>query len=452
MNKPLVFGVFQHLGPGTQVSGTWRNEEDQSHRFLEIDYWTELARLLEAAAFDFIFLADSHGYPVRDGEVIDSALRDPSHTLAGDPTVIVAAMAAVTDRLGFVVTSSTTTELPQIHARRFATLDHLTCGRIGWNIVTEGSEATAKLIGSELVAHDRRYDSADDYLDVALRLWEGCWDDDALRFDREAGVYAEPDHVRRVQHDGPFYRADGILTLPPSPQRTPVLFQAGSSKRGKEFAARNAEGVFLGGGDPGKVAQNVRDLRENAAALGRDPALLKIIVGVVFIVAPTLEEARLKRARMTEHATRESAAAAYFNHTGIDLFALDQSAPLGDVRTELIQSGIERYAGDGISAPTVAEILEDRRVNGVNGTIFVGTPEGVVDQAEEFVAQTEIDGFMLQTFVTPGTYRDFIDLVLPVLVSRGLAKTDYSGATLRENLFGAGPQLPGEHRGGSFRI
>jgi FMN-dependent oxidoreductase (nitrilotriacetate monooxygenase family) len=344
-------------------------------------------------------------------------------------------------------------EQPAANARRFATLDHFTKGRIGWNIVTGSSGATAAaLMGKELISHDVRYDMADDYVDVCLKLWEGSWADDALRRDKANGVYADPAGVRMIDHRGPYFAAHGILNLPPSPQRTPLLVQAGASGRGREFAGRNAEAVFVAGGVPSVVAANVAGVRASAVAAGRPADSVKLLVGALFITAPTHEEAVAKHTEMLAMSTDEGAAAIYAGNTGIDLLALDPDKPLAQTSTEMGQSNVERYlAKDGTPAPLVRDILENFRTTGINGSVFVGTPEEVVDQLEEFVRLTDVDGFLIQPHLTPGTYDDLIELVLPVLKHRGLTTGERRGSTLREQLFGEGSGLlPESHRGHAF--
>ena len=452
--QPLLLGIFQYIGPNGTVGSAWQHPDDTSAEFTKLSHWTALARKFEDARLDFLFLADSYGFPALDGQLIPASVREGRGIPHGDPMPLVSALAAVTEKLGFILTTSTTVEPPAANARRFATLDHFTDGRIGWNIVTGSSGATAAaLMGKELIRHDLRYDMADDYVDVSLTLWEGSWEDDALVLDKESGVYADPDKVHLVHHDGPYFRTDGILNLPPSTQRTPLLVQAGASGRGREFAGRNAEAVFVGGGEPATVAANVTGIRESAVAAGRPADAIKILVGALFITAPTSEEAWAKHAGMLELSSDEGAAAIYAGNTGIDLLALDPDKPIAQTETEMGQSNLERYLGkDGKPAPLVRDILENFRRTGINGSVFVGSPDEVADQIEEFVAATGVDGFLIQPHLTPQSYDDLIELLLPVLRERGLARDEYAGDTLRERFFPeGGPHLPETHRGHAFR-
>jgi FMN-dependent oxidoreductase (nitrilotriacetate monooxygenase family) len=454
----LSFGIFQYIGPNGTVGSAWQHPDDTSAEFTRLSHWTALAEKFDAAGLDFLFLADSYGFPALDGELLEAAVREGRGVPQGDPMPLVSALAAVTRRLGFIVTTSTTVEAPAANARRFATLDHFTDGRVGWNIVTGSSGATAAaLMGKELISHDLRYDMADDYVDVSLTLWEGSWEEGALVRDKEAGVYADPAKVHLVHHDGPYFRTDGILNLPPSPQRTPLLVQAGASGRGRRFAGRNAEAVFVGGGEPATVAANVAGIRESAVAEGRPADSIRILVGALFITAPTSEEAWAKHAQMLELSSPEGAAAIYAGNTGVDLLALDPDRPIAQTSTEMGQSNLERYLGkDGRPAPLVRDILENFRRTGINGSVFVGSPEEVADQIEAFAAETGVDGYLVQPHLTPGTYDDLIELLLPVLRERGIAAPlpapDAPATTLRERLFPeGGPHLPATHRGHKFR-
>ncbi|GAA4115468.1 hypothetical protein GCM10022215_14330 [Nocardioides fonticola] len=266
-------------------------------------------------------------------------------------------------------------------------------------------------------------------------------------------VFAEPDGVRSITHEGPYFRSHGLLNVPPSPQRTPLLVQAGSSGRGLAFAGRNAEAVFVAGGDPAVVAQRVAGIRTAAREAGRDPNGITVLAGVMLLTAPTAQEAHARHARMLERSTLEGAAAVFAGNTGVDLlrFPLDRPLPT-DLTTELGLSNLQRYLGTPEApGPTVAEILEDFRVTGINGSVFVGDPEQVVDQAVAFAEATDVDGFLLQPNLVPGTFEDVAELVLPVLRERGLARHSPRG-TLREKLQGPGRRwLAEDHHGAARR-
>lgn len=451
---PLTLGIFQHFNPNGMTGGSWRHPDNRSIDYLDINHWVQLGKKLEDAGFDFLFFADSYGYPTLNDRVIDLALTEANNIPGLDPVVLLSAIAAATERLGIVSTASTIIDKPQVLARRFATLDHLTNGRIGWNIVTgSGQASSARLFGEEMTPHDQRYAIAEDHVQLSLKLLEGSWEDDAVKADKEAGIYADSSKVHEIDHDGPYFKAHGLLMVPPSPQRTPVLFQAGTSGAGRNFAAQYAEAVFLSGGEPEHVATNIADIRRRAVGYGRSADSIKFLVGASFITAPTEEEALAKREEMLSFTTIENAATKYAFFTGLDLLSMDLDKPLAGVKTEQGQSNLERFSGErDAPVPTVREILEEYRQNGINGSVFVGDPQQIVDMVEKFIGETKADGFLIQPYLTPGTYDDFIELILPVMRERGLAKTEFEGTTLREHLFGEGnKRLPSNHPGAQYR-
>jgi FMN-dependent oxidoreductase (nitrilotriacetate monooxygenase family) len=239
-----------------------------------LEYWQDLARTAERGKFDGIFLTDIVGvYDVYKGSP-DPSIAHAVQVPVNDPLLVVPAMAAATPHIGFGVTSNLTYETPYLFARRVSTLDHLTRGRIGWNIVTGYLDSAARGMGlAKQAKHDDRYDTAEEYMEVVYKLWEGSWEDDAILHDRERRIYADPRKVHRVQHSGQHYRVDAIHLSEPSPQRTPVLYQAGASSRGKDFASKHAECVFLAGPTKENTRTTVADLRRRAAEQGRDPPI-----------------------------------------------------------------------------------------------------------------------------------------------------------------------------------
>ncbi|WP_157887671.1 NtaA/DmoA family FMN-dependent monooxygenase [Frondihabitans sp. PAMC 28766] len=454
MPTPLTIGMFQTMG----VSGSWRLPDNTTPGFLTLDYWATLARRSEEAGVDFLFIADDFGYPLIDGAVSPTAIEHALLFPRADPSVLMPALAAVTERLGLVVTMSTSVERPPALARRMATLDHLTGGRIGWNVVTgAGQNASARLFGEEMRAHDDRYAAAEDYLNLTMTLWEGSWEDDALLVDRATGVYADASKVHEIHYRGPFYTSDGVFTTPPSPQRTPLLFQAGASSKGRDLAARFAEAVFLAA-EPDAVRDQIADIRARAAAAGREPDAIKFLVAGTFIVGPTTQDALDLREQITAFVTTDDAGVQYAFFTGLDLLAMDPAKPLATTESEQGRTNIERFTGDGeTAAPTVAEILEEFRVNGVMGRPFLGTPTEAVDQVESLMKHTGADGLLVQPGPT-GDSASFFELVVPELRRRGLmapaAVPDAPVTTLRERLFPAGdggPHLRSSHPGYGLR-
>ncbi|MEV1064611.1 NtaA/DmoA family FMN-dependent monooxygenase [Streptomyces sp. NPDC050263] len=458
--KPLNFGVIQGLSMAGLVTGIWAHPDNTSGEFLTLDYWTKLGRKLEEGGIDFLFLADQFAYPLKNGTMAARAVEDAVAFPMGDPLVALSAIAAATSRLGLVATMSTMTEPPAHIARRLSTLDSLSGGRIGWNIVTGANqESTTRLFGTAIRPHAERYAIADDFLELTLKLWEGSWEDDAVIYDKVNRIYADPAKVHEIKHEGPYFSCEGALPVPPSPQRTPLLFQAGTSSAGRRFAAKYAEAVFIPGSHPEKAIADIAAIRTLAQEeFGRDADAIKFVCGALFITGDTTEEAVRRRTEMAGYSTLESAKLEWSYHTGMELSDADMDKPIPGSRQTTEDSSkslVEKYeSGKSVERQpqTIGEMLEHLRVHGTTGLGFVGTPEQIADEVEEFVDRTGVDGFLIEPFTTPGTYDDFVDRIMPVLRERGLAKTAYEGSTLREHLFGAGrATLPEGHVGASFR-
>jgi long-chain alkane monooxygenase len=450
MGERIALGVFEMMNPSNGMP-TWTDPRGRGHDWDRLDYWVDLARMLDAAGFDFLFFADTYGYATLGGRMPEEVAAHGIQFPALDPMLAVAALARETERLGFVVTSPTTVEKPYGTARRFATLDRLTGGRIGWNVVTGSSQATTdELFGvTSTLTHDQRYDAADDFLDTCLSHWEHSWDDDAEVRDAARGVYADPARLHRIAVDGEHQRSHGIFAVPPTPQRTPVLFQAGTSDRGRAYAARNAEAVFIQGQTIASAAAHVADIRRQAELNGRDPHDISVITGMTVTVAPTREEALALRAEYEALLTHADAAVMFAGITGLDLTGLDPETRVVDLKTDLGQTLVQRYARQNPDMK-VGEIVDQFRTKAIRGFQVTGSPEEVADEIETIVDGSGIDGIMLEpTFGGPGAYRAFIDLVLPVLVARGRASAP-AGATLRERFTGS-PRLAPTHRAHRLR-
>jgi len=362
-----------------------------------------------------------------------------------DPVLIIPAMAYTTTHLGFGVTCNLAYEPPYLFARRMSSLDHLTNGRIGWNIVTGYLDSAARGMGFDAqMAHDDRYDLAEEYMQVVYALWEGSWDDDAVLCDRAAGVYADPLRVRAVRHDGRQYRLDAVHLCEPSPQRTPVLYQAGASDRGREFAARHAECVFVNGSSKANVARLVADLRVRAA-----PRTLCVFVGATVVVGRTEQEARDKLAEYRRYASTEGALAHAAASLGIDLARFGMDEPIDASASQAIQSNAEAMART-IGPGWTRRDLIDRFVLGSRQAPIVGSPAQVADALIAWVEQADVDGFNLSRTVAPECLDDFIALVVPVLQERGRYKRDYAVGTYREKLFGT-TRLAAPHPAAGYR-
>jgi alkanesulfonate monooxygenase len=398
-----------------------------------------LAKTLERGKFDGIFLADVLGiYDVYGGSP-DAALRHAVQVPVNDPVLLIPAMAAVTEHLGFGVTCTLSYEPPYPLARRMSTLDHLTKGRVGWNIVTGYLNSAATGMGlAEQPRHDRRYDVAEEYMQIVYRLWEESWDDDAVSRDRAGRVFADPAKIRRIDHRGEFYRVDAIHLCEPSPQRTPVLYQAGASTRGRAFAAAHAECIFINGPTPQVVAPQVADLRRRAGANGRDPADILVFTLATVITGRSEAEARAKYAEYRRYADYEAALALFSGWTGVDFSKYRPEDELRYIETEAMRSALESFtSADPNRVWTVRELAEHVAIGG-RGPLFVGSPQQIADTLIGWVEATGVDGFNLAYAVTPESFEDFVALVVPELQRRGAYKHDYRAGTLREKLFGAG--------------
>ncbi|ANA35303.1 Dimethyl-sulfide monooxygenase [Ralstonia mannitolilytica] len=446
--KRILLNAFNMNCVGHINHGLWTHPRDRSADYNTLEYWTDQARTLERGLFDGLFIADIVGvYDVYRGNV-DVTLQESIQLPVNDPLLLVSAMAAVTQHLGFGVTVNLTYELPYLLARRFSTLDHLTRGRIGWNIVTGYLDSAARAMGlDKQFAHDERYDRADEYLEVLYKLWEGSWDDDAVRRDKAARVFADPARVRKVQHSGRYYKVDGYHLAEPSPQRTPVLFQAGSSGRGQRFAARHAECVFISPPNKEAARQTVAALREQLVAAGRRPDDIKVFMGAAVVTGRTEAEAHAKHADYRAYASREAGLAHFAASTGVDFSRHGLDDPIDYGGGNAIESATATAARHGWTRRKLLELFE----LGGRYPAIVGDPGQVADTLIEWIDETGIDGFNLSRTVVPESYEDFVDLVVPVLQERGRYKTAYGEGTLRHKLFAEGDRLPARHAAAGFR-
>lgn len=429
-----------------QSPGLWRHPRDRGTAYTNLQHWIDLAQLLEEGLFDNIFIADVIGiYDVYEGAP-DHALRGAVQVPANDPLLIVPTMAYATKHIGFGVTANLSYENPYLFARRFSTLDHLTQGRVGWNIVTGYLDSAARGAGkSRLAEHDARYTQADEFLQIVYGLWEQSWQADAVVRDKQRGLYADPHKVHAISYSGEHYRTDAIHLCEPSPQRTPVLFQAGTSKRGVDFAARHAECVFISGPSRDLLKERVRTIRDAAAQRGRAPGALKIFAMMTVIVARTAEEAQAKLKEYRAYADPEGALVLLSGWTGVDFAQWKPDDPVRHIDSNAGRTAMENVTrADPERIWTVREVAEHVSLGGI-GPVVAGTPGVVADILEAWVDETGIDGFNLSYAIMPDTYEDVVRLLIPELQKRGRYKTRYTEGTLRHKLFGSGPALPARH-------
>lgn len=437
--KTLQFGLFENAQANDSGTARWRHPENRRDQFDSLDYWREIARISESGGLDFIFLADAWGWAEVNGERPDVVTEEGLDLPRLDPVVLAAMIIAETDHLGVVMTGSTLLEQPYAFARRMATLDHLSGGRVGWNIVTTGTADTAvKAFGTTMVDHDERYMMADDFMNVAYKLWEGAWEPDALVRDKQ-GVFADARKVHRIAHEGKYFTSHGYGNTSYSPQGTPVLFQAGTSPAGRAFGAAHAECVFLGGGSADRLAEQVALVRAEAAAVGRDPQSVKIMSAFSFVLGEDGAEARRKHEHLLSIQTDAATVASYAWFTGLDLSSYSPNTLMASLSTELSQTQLTRFADK-----TVGDVLRDWHLHGVGVAPFVGTAREAADHIIDLAEKADLDGFLIQPVIQPGSTEDFIRDVMPVLRERGRAAPASSG-TLRERLFGTSAVLPATH-------
>ena len=441
--KQLILNAFVEMCSGHQSPGLWRHPRDESMNFNDISHWTSIAQLCEAGKFHGIFIADVlGGYDVYGGpRNLAPAIKSGSQWPVNEPLAVVSAMAAATRSLGIGVTVSTTYEQPYHLARRLSTLDHLTNGRIGWNVVTGYLQSAARNLGrQDQPEHDERYAICEEYMHVVYKLWQSSWRSDAVKISRKTGTYTDPSLVREINHRGKYFEVPGPHICQPSLQRTPVIMQAGTSHAGKMFAAQHAEAIFVSGHSPSSVANSIQDIRRQAAAYGRDPQDIKFLAKLCPVIGRTHAEAEAKYRDYLQYGDEAGALALFGGWTGVDMAKYKEDEELRHVKTNAIRSYIEGLlkeapAGERQRKWTKQTLAEHIMVGGLGATP-VGTPEEVADEMERWVREADVDGFNIAYAILPATFADTIELLLPEMRRRGIFWDDYAvpGGTYRENL------------------
>ncbi|HEY8533664.1 MAG TPA: LLM class flavin-dependent oxidoreductase [Micromonospora sp.] len=418
----FLMGVGHH-------EAAWRLPESDPFAAYDVEHYKRLAQIAERGKLDSIFFADG---PV----LLNPVGRRPGSVL--EPTVLLTAIAGATSHIGLIATASTTYNEPYNLARRFASLDHISGGRAGWNIVTTAGDEAARNFNLEAQpAHRERYERAAEFIEVSLKLWDS-WDDAAILGDKEGGRWGDDNLIYPPKHRGRFFRVDGPLNVPRSPQGYPVLVQAGSSEDGKWLAAKYAEAVFTAQRTLEEAREFYRDLKRRTAEEGRDPDHIKILPGLVPIIGSTEAEARaleeeLERLIVPEYALRQLAARLQIDPSKLDL---DKELPDDLPSEDEIEGGKSRYTLIVNLARrerlTVRQLLG--RLGGGRGhRTFAGTPEQIADTIEEWYRAGAADGFNIMPAVLPSGLEAFVDHVVPILQRRGLFRTEYTGTTLREH-------------------
>lgn len=431
MTKKMHLAAFITAGPGRP--GGWRLP-DSVPGWLDASYYQNMARTLEDGRFDLAFFADIVSVPDRFGGSTDSQLRYGAlGSLRVDPLPVIASMAAVTRHLGLAATVSTTYAQPFTVARSFASLDHLSGGRAAWNIVTSFQESEARNFNlDEQFDRSTRYERADEFLEVAGKLWDS-WDDDALVLDVEQPLFADPDKVHRVDHKGRYFSVQGPLNVPRPPQGYPVLIQAGASSKGKDFAARWSDVIFCSHASKESAQAFYTEIKERAATFGRDPEEIKILPSITPVVGPTTARAKELADEIFELVPPIGGLSTLAYHLDVDLstFPLDERLP------EVEVPGVAGHYHE-VREITEREGLTLRQLGKQYGGRyegnFIGTADEVADGLQDWFEDGAADGFTLQVPYQPGGFESFTRQVVPQLQKRGIFRTEYEGSTLRENL------------------
>ncbi|GAA4604454.1 FMN-dependent oxidoreductase (nitrilotriacetate monooxygenase family) [Actinoplanes octamycinicus] len=427
MTRQLHFNLFLHDTGHHEAS--WRLPESDPHANLSLAAHQHLARVAEDAKFDSVFLADGPALFSEPG-------RRPSGKL--EPTVLLAALAVTTSRIGLIATASTSYNDPYNLARRFASLDHLSGGRAGWNIVTTAGEAAARNFGlQDQPLHRSRYDRADEFLEVSTKLWDS-WADDAILADKESGIHADGDRIRAIGHHGVHFRVEGPLNVPRSPQAHPLLVQAGSSEDGKDFAAKWAEAVFTAQPTLAESQAFYADLKRRVVAAGRDPEQVVILPGIVPVIGDTEAEAReldaeLERLISPEHALAQLATILRIDR---ERLRLDEPLPADLPDEDEIEGMKSRYTlivNWGRRENLTVRQLIGKLGGGRGHRTFTGTPVQIADTIQHYFENGAADGFNIMPAVLPSGIEAFATKVVPILQERGLFRTEYTGTTLREH-------------------
>jgi len=437
--KRIAVNAFDMTCVGHQSFDLWRHPRSRATEYNTIKYWTDLAQILEKGFFDGVFLADVVGiYDIYKNSAAP-AIEGGAQVPVNDPFMQISAMAAVTEHLGFGVTSAVTYEQPYTLARKYASLDHLTNGRVGFNVVTSYLPSAAECQGLETqIEHDTRYELAEEFLDVCYKLWEGSWEDGAVVKDREKGIYADPAKVHPIQHKGKYFSVPGAGLTEPSPQRTPVIFQAGASSRGQKFSGKHAEVVFIGALRPDLTRIITDRIRDRAEENGRGRDEIKVFAMLSIIVDETEEKAKAKYEEYRKYVNLESSQAIIGGWSGVGLSQFDEDEVLNYVKTESIQSFLTPFTLQAKDKQWTRKDIAEHCTIGGMGEVIVGDPQQVADELERWIDEGGLDGINLAYHVSPGSFEDFIEFVVPELQKRGRYRTSYEGETLRESLFGKG--------------
>lgn len=432
----MALVAFMQAGSTSVYAGSWRHPATE-HGYLDAAYYAKIGRQLEEGCFDLMFFDDRLAMPGIYGGSVDEAAHYGARPVKLDLGTVLGVLSQATSHIGLGGTYSTTYYAPFHVARTFATLDHLSGGRAAWNVVTSINDSEAQNYGVDAhLGHDERYDRADEFLEVVTGLWD-TWEDGAILHDRAAGIYADPAKVHELRHVGQYFSARGPLTVPRTPQGRPVIMQAGSSGRGRDFASRWAELIFTG--DPGLdiAREHYADQKQRIAEDGRDPSSVKICPMAYAVVGESEAHAKEREAMFLNDLVHPMASLTLLSELmNYDFAQHDLDDPVTD---ELIASvtgirGLVQNLRTHIGGTVTVRDLAGHRATLLQGPRFVGTGEQVADQMAEWFESDACDGFVLAATHSPGSYEDVVRMVVPELQRRGLFRTQYESSTLRGHL------------------
>jgi FMN-dependent oxidoreductase (nitrilotriacetate monooxygenase family) len=422
--------AYVKTGPTAQLAGAWRHPEADLDDIFTPERYEHMARVLEAARFDGCFFADTLGLPDIYKGSFDTYLREGGQLSYLDPMMVLPVMARATNHLGLGATLSTSFFNPYHLARMLASLDHLSRGRACWNVVTSTMDFEARNFGLDaLPAKDLRYDRADEVVEACCALWD-CWQDDALVMDKASGLFVDPAKVRYADYKGRHVRTRGPLTVPRCPQGRPVLMQAGASPRGRDFAARWAEAIFCSSGSKKDAMEFYADIKTRMARFGRVPGDCAICTSMTIVLGETEAIAREKAEYLLSLVPLEMVLATNSAMLGADLSTTENEDELTRNKGHQGHGGLEERIRQTMRAEgiTFAEAIRRPR------NLIVGTPATIADYMQDLFEAEACDGFVLTPTISPVMWEEFARMLTPELQGRGLLRTDYEGATMRENL------------------
>jgi long-chain alkane monooxygenase len=432
--KPFHLAQFLVHGPTYHSIAMWRHPktDQQNYDWRRPELYQHIAQVCERGCFDMVFFADlnyvSDTYTGSMAPALRNATQAPEH----DPIPLLSYTAAATKRIGVAATFSISYSHPFHVARLFGSLDHLTGGRAGWNVVTSINHNLDNNYGAERLPSDQRYERAHEFIQACRALWHS-WDEDAVVMDQANAIFADPEKVHRVDFHGEYYRSRGPLNVTRSPQNGPAILQAGTSPQGRDFAARYADGIFAIQPRPEDARDYLRSIKERMQELGRDPRSCKILFGAQPIIGRDKADARAKQQQHNDLVQLEGGKAILSGHLDFDLSRIPDDAIMLERPEPELKRHRTRYRDSDGRPMTMAEVAK-RHGQSVGLPQIVGTAKSIADQLEEFMAIAGGDGFMLSPIYCPGAIEEFVEDVVPILQRRGSIRTEYTSRTLKGHL------------------